>query len=258
MERSWPKAPRQRLICSCPDTSSPASTARPRQALRGLGVSPGQEGNPGTRWICRIRLLHFSLVEEAALLLHLTCVLASCLKPDQCSERDGNTPCPMKRDLDPAQSQNRFRGVLDSQVEKQNPFSVVRSGCSMQWEFTAMLQVRIPMDHSVCPTTGRTSAAAASIHTSSTIPILKDAPPHRLFKRIILSVPLSPSSVGRGWAHLLCSPNSRRHQAVPRRAPGILPISGHSRAAAGLGLSMPRGVWWHRFSSLCQKGVLAC
>lgn len=39
-------------------------------------------------------------MEEAVLLLHVPRVLAPTLMPDQCSERAGNSPRPMQRDLD--------------------------------------------------------------------------------------------------------------------------------------------------------------
>lgn len=115
---------------------------------------------------------------EAVLLSRLPCVLAPCLKPDQCSERAGNSPCPVQRNLDPAQSRNRLRGALDSQAEKQNPFWAVRSAV----ESTAVLQVRNPCITSVCPNFGKTSAAAPT-HTSSKIPVSEDSPPQRLPKR---------------------------------------------------------------------------
>lgn len=150
------------------------------------------------------------------LLLHL----APRLKADQCSERAGNPPCPMKRDLDPAQTGSE--GRYTPRKAKPLSFFVRCAPCSGNSWLCSNLWIT-----SVCPTSGKTSAAAVPIHISSTIPVLKDAPPHRLLKEsfpLFLS-PHHQSGDEHTSCALLIPGGTRLLQACPRRAPGIPPIS---------------------------------
>lgn len=180
------------------------------------------------------------------LLLHAARVLDPCLKPDPCSERAGNFPCPVPRDLDPAQSQNRLRGALASQAEKQNPLSAVRSApCSgnsrpCSKSATQGSPVSAPL---LAKPQQQHQSAVNFIHN----PSFKGCSSPPGFPKGSFPLFLSPHHQSAGGEHTSCAllipGGTRLLQAWPRRAPGIPPVSGHSRAAPGVGVSVPRGVW---------------